>query len=289
MLSQYLIKRLIIFNKLIKTSHVISVKSLQHFSTGSKLMERVPRNLKDCSRFIPTKRPISSEDVEPGVETDTSFAWFQTEASLVQTFSVGNIKEWFQFNKKLLYVKEQHVDLKMINVLGINIAAAYFVIKWRGKIKFKNSNWLEATNDKPVRLPKYYKSNYIVIAIDASNTMICYEGLENMSPLTKLKWLSFKGCEYIDDWCLDRISARYPSLEYLDISDCKNITERGLEALYKLDNLKTLIVTNHHKSAAFELTCFMLEECIPNLKCKILNSWYVDKSKEPKDEKKKFE
>ncbi|XP_015185917.1 PREDICTED: ATP synthase subunit s-like protein [Polistes dominula] len=283
MLSQYLI------NKLIKTSHVVSVKSLQHISTGSKLMERVPRNLKDCSRFIPKKTQISSEDTEPSTETDTSFSWFQPEVQPVQKFSIGNIKQWFEFNKKAIYSEEQQVDPKMINVLGINITAAYFIIKWRGKIKFKNSNWLEATDDKPVRLPTQYKSNYVVIAIDASKTMICYEGLENMSPLNKLKWLSFKGCEYIDDWCLDRISARYPSLEFLDISDCKNVTEKGLEALYKLDNLKMLVVTNHHKSAAFELTCFMLEECMPNLECKILNSWYADKSKESKDENKELE
>ncbi|KAI4489409.1 hypothetical protein M0802_011164 [Mischocyttarus mexicanus] len=288
-MSKYLNNRLMIFNKLIKTNYVVSVKSLQHFNTGNKLMERTPRNLKDCSRFLPAKSQKSAEDTEPAVETDSSFGLFQKKVQPVQTFSVGNVKRWVEYKTEILYTQKQKNDPEKVKIMGANLAAASFVIQWHGKVKFKNSDWLEGSRNKPIRLPSLYNPNYVVTAIDASKTLICYDGLENMSPLDKLKWLSFKSCQYINDWCLDRISARYPSLEYLDISDCINVTERGLEALYKLKNLKTLIITNHHKSASFELTCFMLEDCIPNLKCEIFNSWYKDKSKESNDKKKELE
>nr|XP_050868339.1 distal membrane-arm assembly complex protein 2 [Vespula vulgaris] len=273
----------LIFDELTKTSHVVRVKNLQYFSTGNKLMERIPRNIKDCSRFIVHRNRISSEDKEPKAVSDTSFSWFKAEAPPPQTFSIGNIKSWWEYNKRLLFAKQQEFNFKRASTLGSNIAAAYFVIEWSGKVKFKNSNWLEATKDKPVRLPNSYKPNYIIIGIDASNTLICYEGLKNMNSLHYLKWLSFKGCEYIDDWCIDKISAQYPSLEYLDISDCKNVTERALEAIYKLYNLKTLIVTNHQKSATFELTCLMLEECNTNLQCKIFNSRYSNNKSQEKN------
>ncbi|KAL2720578.1 hypothetical protein V1478_010154 [Vespula squamosa] len=272
----------LIFDELIKTNHVVRVKNLQYFSTGNKLMERIPRNIKDCSRFVVRKKRISSEDKDPKARSDNSFSWFKAEAPPPQTLSVGNIKCWWEYNKKLLYAKQQEFNSERATSLGSNIAAAYFIIEWSGKVKFKNSNWLAATKDKPVRLPNIYKPNYIITGIDASNTLICYEGLTNMNSLNYLKWLSFKGCEYIDDWCIDKISGRYPTLEYLDISDCKNVTERALEALYRLYNLKTLIVTNHHKSATFELTCFMLEECNSNLKCKIFNSRYSNHLEENK-------
>lgn len=277
MLLQHFINKLI-FDELIKTNHhLINLKGLQYFSTGNILMERVPRNIKDCSKFLPGIKPISPEDTDPKAETDTSFSWFKPEAPSPQSLSLGNVKMWWEYNKKLLFVKEQELNSNRINLLGSNIAAAYFIIEWNGKVKFKNSDWLAASKNKPVRLPNSYKSNYVITSIDASNTLISYEGLKNMNSLYHLKWLSFKGCEYIDDWCVDKIAGQYQTLEHLDISDCKNVTENALEALYKLRNLRTLIVTNHNKSAAFELTCFMLEECNSNLKCEILNSWYMNK------------
>lgn len=282
MLPQHFVSKLI-SDELIRTSHMVNMKGSQYFSTGNKLMDRTPRNLKDCSRFIPRKKPISREDTEPKAETDDSFSWFKRDAPPPQTFSIGNVKNWFEYNRKIMYTKQQEPNLDRIKSLGSNLAAAYFVIEWNGKVKFKNSNWLQATKDKPVRLPNSYKANYIITSIDASNTLICYEGLKSIQSLYYLKWLSFKNCEYIDDWCVDKMSAQFPALEYLDISDCKNVTERALEALYKLRNLKTLIVSNHNKSAAFELTCIMLEECNPNLKCKILNSWYSNKLQEEKN------
>lgn len=282
MLPQHFVIKLI-SDELIRTNHMVSLKGFQYFSTGSKLMERIPRNLKDCSRLIPRKKSISREDTDLKAETDSSFSWFKTETTLPRSFSISNVKNWWEYNKKIMYAKKQEPNLEKIQLLGSNIAAAYFVIQWNGKVKFKNSNWLEATKDKPVRLPNFYKPNYIITSIDASNTLICYEGLKSINSLHYLKWLSFKNCKYIDDWCVDKISAQYPALEYLDISGCKNVSERALEALYRLRKLRTLIVTNHDKSAAFELTCFMLEECNPNLKCKILNSWYLNNSEEEKD------
>lgn len=100
---------------------------------------------------------------------------------------------------------------------------------------------------------------------------IYYEGLQNLVRLQKLTWLSFRNCKTIDDFCLDRISGEYGgTLKYLDISGC-SITERGLNALYRLMNLETLIVTNVKESISFELTCAMLEELYPKLTIKSMD------------------
>lgn len=160
-------------------------------------------------------------------------------------------------------------DAKRHAILGHDLASAYFILNEGGRVKFKyDEKWI--TSDDCSSLPNEYNLKYILIALDASGLPLVYEGLNNLYGLLNLKWLSFKGCKYLDDWCLDKISAEFPKLEYLDISNCENITERGLEALYRMLSLKTLIVTNHYKSMTFELTCLMLEECNPQLTCTIL-------------------
>lgn len=269
-----------LFYKLTKTGHLCA-KGVQNFGTGNRLMERIPRDIKNCSRLRPPMEgPKSSEDIEPKAETDTSFVWANHAAPPTHTFNLFNIHGWWEHKKKEFCEDHQKYNHQMVQDMGYNIAAASFVLHWEGKVKFKDSDWIQSTKSSPARLPSSYVPHYVVVAIDASSTLITYEGLKNMSNLTNLKWLSFKSCLFIDDWCIDKIAGNYPSLEYLDISDCKNVTERGLEAIYKLFALKTLIVTNHHKSAAFELTCLMLEDINPNLKCQILNSRYSNGSEE---------
>lgn len=93
-----------------------------------------------------------------------------------------------------------------------------------------------------------------------------YEGLENVRRLHHLKFLSFHNVKLFDDWCLDRISgSELTALEVLDLSGTK-VTERGLGALYRIPTLKVLIVDDAQQSKAYELTCALLEELMPEIK-----------------------
>lgn len=269
------------FTKLTKPMCLTYVKNIQNFNTGNKLMERIPRNLKNCDHLQPRHIPMNSEDTEPRAATDTSFSFGKHEAPPVKSFNIFNPSDWWDFLRRQVCEEEQKCDIKQLKTLGNNIYAAQFIIKWGGQVKFRNSDWIPHVKDTPVRLPITNSPKYVITAINADNTHLTYKGLENILCLGSLKWLSLKNCPYIDDWCIDRISGNFPSLEYLDISDCKSVTERALEALYKSESLKTLIITNHYKSAAFELSCLMLEDCLPNLKCQIYNSRYPDENEKP--------
>lgn len=196
--------------------------------------------------------------------------WISLKAKKETDFSFGNISKWFthkktEYNKHLQrFIPERH------EILGTDLATAHFIICRDGRVKFKgNTYWTKKDEKGSYNLPNQYDSRFILEAVDAQNTDLYYEGLSNLCGLKKLKWLSLKDCKNIDDWGLDKISAEFPALEHLDISGCKKITERGLESLYRMTNLKKLIVTNHYKSVAFELTCLMLEDCMPNLTCEI--------------------
>jgi hypothetical protein len=92
-----------------------------------------------------------------------------------------------------------------------------------------------------------------------------YEGLENLRRLKYLRFASFKNVETFDDWCLDRISgAEYESLEVLNLSGTK-VTEKGLQALYRIPSLKKLIIDDPNRNTQWELVIAMLQDIMPEL------------------------
>jgi len=87
-------------------------------------------------------------------------------------------------------------------------------------------------------------------AIDASKTELMFEAFDHLSmyiyvcmfllwnildgiwaPLKKLRFISLAGCQYMTDWCLSRFTQFETSLEYLDLSNCKRLSAKGLGAL----------------------------------------------------------
>jgi len=87
--------------------------------------------------------------------------------------------------------------------------------------------------------------------------------------LSHLTWLSVRGSHKLfNDWCMDRVYNLFAdSLEYLDVSECSGISERGLAAAWKLKHLKTLVVENMPHIKNLEMVCSLLEEKIPGLTC----------------------
>ena len=58
-----------------------------------------------------------------------------------------------------------------------------------------------------------------------------------------VQWLDLSYCEYFDEWCLDRVTGEHgDSLEYLNISGCRSLDWNGLECIWRLRKLKTLVI-----------------------------------------------
>ncbi|CAK9798591.1 Distal membrane-arm assembly complex protein 2 [Anthophora plagiata] len=196
---------------------------------------------------------------------------FKHDVPNTYDFLTFNLKEWWQHKKEEFAKMVEEDQYKEYVKLGPDLAAAKFVIYFGGKVRFKNhSEWLDETKKHEIsKLPTEYDATYILEELDLNGYPLRFEHLQFILNLYYLKKLSFKGCKSIDDWALDKISVEYPSLEHLDISECENVTERGLEALYRMPNLKRLTTTNFHGTAAFDLTCFMLEDVNPYLTCEV--------------------
>ena len=181
-----------------------------------------------------------------------------------------DLQIWFK-QKRVNFVKiEQSFVKQRHEVLGCELAAAHFLIYRDGKVKFLGKEgWVQKDEHGKYELPNVYHASWQITHLDASMLDLYYEGLENFVKLCNVKWASFKGNNHFDDWCMDYVSANLPNIETLDVSECPKLTERGLEAVYKMYNLKKLIVTDWNKQPSFELTCIMLEDCNPELNIEI--------------------
>lgn len=179
-------------------------------------------------------------------------------------FRPSAIRSWFERKKKDAEIFDQRFIKERHEVLGKDLASAHFILARGGKIRFCNE---EKWYSDITQIPNTYQPSMFVEAIDLSKTNICYEGLHNLFGLKYLKWLRLNTCLHIDDWCLDYISGEFgASLEYLDLSNCDKVTERGLAALYRMQLLKFLDVSNIPSSKELELTCLLLEDICGSIK-----------------------
>jgi len=120
-----------------------------------------------------------------------------------------------------------------------------------------------------------YQPGFFIEAIDASESVLIYEGFQNLRNLVFLKYLDLSYCPYLDSWVLDRISGEYKdSLEYLDISGCPDIDWNGLECLWRLKKLKTLVLYDMDHVKDLPLLCLMLLDIFPGLEIRGVD--YID-------------
>jgi len=217
------------------------------------------------------------EHVLPEKEWKSMFHYFQPKKGLgidvVHRLQKGvdlrpqAIKKWYHERKALKNVVTQSYITERVQAVGFDLAAAHFIVHRAGRVRFKGANiWTGQDKNGEYSLPGHYQEGVYVEAIDASGTSLVYEGLESMSNLRHLKWLSVATCPYVDDWCIDRICGQYGNtLEHLNLSYCRKVTETGISALARLRNLKKLNLEGMGHVKNIQMLCILLEESNSNL------------------------
>ena len=111
-----------------------------------------------------------------------------------------------------------------MQALGPDLAAAHFLLHRNCRVRFKgHDHWTELDTYRKTDLPTAYQPGWYVEAVDAAESELVYEGLQNVRNLVFLRYLDLSYCPHVDVWCLDRISGEYKdSLEYLDLSGEEN-------------------------------------------------------------------
>jgi len=224
------------------------------------------------TRNLPTQ---TYEKFEQGDKVPVKTSIVNTLAFLHRKDLFEGYKEWKKFKR----FEEMHKDQKYLpdrhKTLGPDLATTHFITVRGGKIKFiGNDKWTTKEDVEQLRVPNIYIPGYYVEEIDASEMDILFEGFDNMCSLVKLKKLHLRNCKYIDDWCLSRTHLFSNTLEYLDISGCHSVTERGICTLHPLRNLKTLVINDNPNIQNKELVSLLLQEIIPQ--CEVVGVQFDD-------------
>jgi len=194
-------------------------------------------------------------------------------------WSMKSIFSWYKHKRVEFHKYNQRYIPERVKSLGSDIAAAHFVVYRGGAVKFRGQDnfiqWTDKKQEYCTNLPTNYDANYFVEAIDISDTMLYYQGIENFKNLYKLKWLKVKNNPVLDNWCIDYIGFAIPNLEYLDISYCSQVTAEGIAGLQKLTKLKELVINSNNIEV--QMACFALEDVIPGLFVTIQDDYNVNK------------
>lgn len=157
------------------------------------------------------------------------------------------------------------------------IINSLFVFRIKGR-----SDWISG-DITTLNLPDTYRDGYYVEAIDCTNfhhNGIRYEGLQNLSGLSFLKWLSLKNNRHVDVWCLDRIAGQNgSSLEYLNIEGC-NLCPGGVYAIARMQALKFLVISDPGDNVELQAALSILEQERPDL---LINASTVAEEKNVKE------
>jgi len=172
-------------------------------------------------------------------------------------------------------VKSQEFVGERLLALGPDLAAAHFLCHRGCRVRFRgNKDWTEMVNGK-LEMPAMFVKGWYIEAIDASQSSLVYEGLQNLRNLHHIKYLDISYCEMMDEWCMDRLTGEYcDTLEYLDISGCRQMNWNSLEILWRFKNLKTLVLKDMDHVEDLSLVCLMLLDALPKLK--IVGAEYMD-------------
>ncbi|XP_047537509.1 distal membrane-arm assembly complex protein 2 [Vanessa atalanta] len=190
-----------------------------------------------------------------------------------------DLKEWWAEMRVIQEIQNQKYLPERVVALGSNLAALHFFVYRQSAVRLKDKKEWLVGDVVTLKLPDTYRDGYFVEAIDCSNfhhNGIRYEGLQNLSGLNYLKWLSLRNNKYVDVWCIDRIAGQNgETLEFLNLMGCK-LCAGCIYALARMPALKFLVINDPGDNIELQAALSMLEEERPDLLISIQDDTETD-------------
>ncbi|KAI5637755.1 hypothetical protein NE865_09537 [Phthorimaea operculella] len=165
-----------------------------------------------------------------------------------------DLLDWWKRLKTAEDENDHLYDEERVRLHGADCAAAHFFIDRQAAVRLKGCDyWLGDNVPILRRFEKGYFVNadrdvkdYLVEAIDCSgyyNNGLRFEGLQYLSGLNHLKYLSLQNQFNIDALCLNKIARQNGhTIEFLDLTGIE-LDAACISALHKMKALKELVVT----------------------------------------------
>ncbi|CAH1365292.1 ATP synthase subunit s, mitochondrial [Tenebrio molitor] len=148
-------------------------------------------------------------------------------------FHSQNLFHWLNivFNK---------VDEDRRREVGPDRSCAEWLLRNGAYVKWNNSpEFLTDYNKLPEEDVRLH-----IVEVDATESSIMHYGFAHFVGCDYIRKITFHKCYYLEDEALKRLSPLQNSLLYLQITECLNITEKGLQHLNSLSNLKEVILAD---------------------------------------------
>lgn len=132
------------------------------------------------------------------------------------------------------------VDTARLKVVGPDRLCAEWLLRNGARAKFVNIpheqvNYNLLPNEKvPVLIEEF----------DGTDSGIMHIGFDHLKGLTRLRKIRLHNCVYLEDQALAKLRFVADTLEELEVSNCKNVTDFGLLSLKDLKKLKQLSTHN---------------------------------------------
>lgn len=145
--------------------------------------------------------------------------------------STRNFWQWINiiFNK---------VDEDRRKLFGPDRTCAEWLLRNGAAVKFRGyPDYLQDYNRLPLE-----NTTLHIQEVDATDSSIMHYGFPHFVGCKFIEKIVFDKCSYLQNEALHKLTPLQESLEYLQVSRCGDITEKGLEGLNSLSNLKTLVL-----------------------------------------------
>lgn len=130
------------------------------------------------------------------------------------------------------------VDEQRLNDFGPDRTCSEWLLRNGAAVKFVGSTkFLRDYNALPPENEKFH-----IKEVDATESSIMHYGFPHFKGCKHIDYVLLDKCSYLQDWALPMLSYLKGSLQFLQVSSCGNITEKGLRELKVLKNLKTLLL-----------------------------------------------
>jgi len=200
--------------------------------------------------------------------SEETFRWIYR----VYDYSPAGIKEFLDKRKRQRFFEDQNFDPKMFEAFGPDLCAARFLVSRGASVKLhRYKSWFDSDDNLPLSADPAFRLE----AIDLRDFQILPRAFKTLTGCNEIVSLKMTNQAFVDDWTIDTVSGLFDrTLQYLDVSNCPRVTDRGLSSLHRCKNLKMLIGHNLPNVQHRQLLALLLEESIPLIEIQGFN--YLD-------------
>lgn len=188
----------------------------------------------------------------------------RTKFIIKRSYDDWAIRQMFADKKRRVYLGAQSLNLDNYARLGPDLAASYFITSvLKGRVRDQNGAWISRSRD----LPQDFDESYKLTGIEAINTSLVSEGVDNLACLENLESLDLSKNPELDDFACDQLSRQFltsRTLKAIDLSYNPLISVYGLETLLRIPSLRSIVASNTAASAFPAIDLFTLaaeDEC----------------------------